>query len=218
MHYHCEIAMPPTDDINAAVEKVLAPFSENNEEAYHAFWDWYVIGGRFAGRKLEASLDAKKVEAFYAELTTRNVTVSGLQAGKQKLAPASQVPMVDELWQEFFPESNQTSCPIFDHSNDQYKEYLPSDVMRVSDVPKSLTCSRIIFAADKGFSDTGIEAVEMFSTDIWNGVTWEDTAWSGNFEDAVQRYFKKTAGGRPEYVERIKLKDDWLAVTVDYHS
>jgi hypothetical protein len=33
MHYHLEIVMPPTADVDAAVTQILAPFNENLEES-----------------------------------------------------------------------------------------------------------------------------------------------------------------------------------------
>src|SRR5262245_27782076 len=109
MHYHLEVILPPVDNVEQAIGQILEPFDENGKDEdghrnSHAFWDWYVVGGRWAGAKLQAMLDPKKLEEFNAELTKRKVTVSGIQAGKQELSPASQIPMVDALWNEFFPD------------------------------------------------------------------------------------------------------------------
>lgn len=64
MHYHLEIIMPPPSNsenaaislggpprnwVEAAVEQVLEPFSEQNPENEHSFYDWYEIGGRWKG-------------------------------------------------------------------------------------------------------------------------------------------------------------------------
>lgn len=54
MHFHLEVIMPPTTNVEGALEKIMAQFDENNEDASHAFWDWYVIGGRFFWRKANA--------------------------------------------------------------------------------------------------------------------------------------------------------------------
>ncbi len=108
MHYHLEVILPPVGNIEDAANQILEPFNEQGEDEegqrnQHAFWDWHVIGGRWAGAKLEAVLDPKKKDEFFAELTKRNITVSGLRAGKEKLEPESQIPMVDAPWNEFFP-------------------------------------------------------------------------------------------------------------------
>lgn len=57
MHYHCETIMPPVKDVEIAVENILNPFNENVPESADydprdAFFDFYSIGGRFAGAKL----------------------------------------------------------------------------------------------------------------------------------------------------------------------
>lgn len=82
MHEHCEIVLPLDVDMAASVAEIMGPFDENGEDQPHAFWDFYVIGGRWAGQKLKASLDPKKLEAFYALLAKHKITVSGLQPCK----------------------------------------------------------------------------------------------------------------------------------------
>src|SRR5690242_19801207 len=118
MHAHLEIVMPPTDDVEAAVSEIMKQFDESGEDEdgvrnSNTFWDWYVIGGRWAGEKIDCVLDEKQKEAFFAELTRRKVTVSGVQCGKQKLEPASQSEMVDALWNEMFPDAPVKVCPYF---------------------------------------------------------------------------------------------------------
>src|SRR6185312_2392586 len=103
MHYQLEIIMPPVADVKTAVAQILEPFDEQGEDEdgnpnAHGFWDWYVIGGRWAGAKLEAMFGPERLKAFRAELAERNVTISGVRFGKQELQPADQIPMVDALW------------------------------------------------------------------------------------------------------------------------
>lgn len=225
MHYHMEIIMPPTDDVEAAVTEILKPFSEQREEededhSGRGFWDWWVIGGRFAGRKFQATLDADKLDAFYKELTSRNVTVAGLTAGKQELAPASQIPMVDALWSEYFPQAAGKPCPLFNHSNDQYKNdsLIDGDVCRLSDAPSDFKdISRVIFASPN-YKGEGLEATFMLAEDIWNGVNHEKTAWDGTLSDALTKFKSNRSGYTDEYLARVTPTDDWLVVTVDYHS
>jgi len=93
MHYTCEIVMPNVEDVNAAIEQIMAPFSENTkgDEDYsgYAFWDYWVIGGRWSGRKLRHSLGKDRLDAFHKLLVDMNVTVSGVVAGKERLQPAT---------------------------------------------------------------------------------------------------------------------------------
>lgn len=222
MHHHLEIIMPPTEDVKAAVSRILGPFDESGEDEdgipnKHAFWDFYVIGGRFSGVKLEAMLGQQDLEEFNAELASRGVTVSGVQFGKPELSPASQIPMVDALWNEFFPKSPIKVCPLFKHFNDQYKDSngFP-DVMRLADVPWPLKASRVIVAGTT-HSD-GLEAAYMTQGDVWNGVSWIDSRWDGLVHSAVGDWREEVGRYAPEYAARNTPNDDWLAVTVDYHS
>lgn len=51
MHYHLEIVMPPTEDVQTAVSQILEPFSRHRQDSSSPFWDWWEIGGRFADAK-----------------------------------------------------------------------------------------------------------------------------------------------------------------------
>lgn len=203
--------MPQTNNIEEAVSQVMAPFYEDSDNT-HTFWDWYVIGGRFAGTKLQAGLDQEKLEKFYKEIQNKKVTISGVQCGKQELLPASQIPMVDEIWANYFPEYKGKACPIFNHSNDQYvNNCLYGDVIKLKDCPPESECSRIIFAGPD-YKDKKIEARFMLSTDIWNGVNNQETNWDGKINSALTMLKKSYL--KPERYPT----DDSLVVTVDYHS
>lgn len=222
MHYHLEIILPPTDDVEAAIKQIMAPFDEDPEDPEDrggsSFWDFYVIGGRWAGEHMKADLDPKKLDEFYEELTKRKVTVSGLTAGKQELQPADQIPMVDALWQEFFPDAGFPACPIFRHYNDQYKNTL-DDVCNLSEIPDSLAAGRLIIAGPGYSDDGGFRANYMLQDEFWNGCNHIKTGWDGNVKGGVAE-FEKWAKDR--YTEEAQRKyiptDDWLVATVDYHS
>lgn len=211
MHYHLEILMPPTADVEAAIEAILAPFSENNEESRHAFWDWYQLGGRYSGAKLEALVSQEKRDAFYEALKGLNVTVSGLRFGKQELSPATQAPAVDALWREMCPGAGDV-CPLFKHSGDA----MSMDVCRLDEVPADLKAYAFIHAAH-GYGEK-IEAQTMLHKSIWNGVTHQDTTWGGNVKEAIAKSIKECDGYREDYKAKIQPQPDWLMVTVDYHS
>lgn len=213
MHYHLEIIMPPTDDIEAAVRQIMAPFNEHleydDEERSVVFWDFWVIGGRWSGEKLQARYDAARIEAFIGALKGRKITVSGLQAGKQEIKPPSQIPEVDALWREHFPDGGEV-CPLFKHYNDQYV-HSPDwpDVMRLEEIPERLSCERVIIA---GRDDSRIIAVTMRTKALWNGVNYETTDWDGKISSALADHVENDC--RLKYTPR----PDWLVVTVDYHS
>ncbi len=224
MHHHLEIILPPVANIEAAIAQILAPFDDNGDDEdgqrnNHAFWDWYVIGGRWAGVKLECTLDAKKKEEFFAELTRREVTVSGVQAGKQKLQPESQIPMVDALWKEYFPDSPLNACPFFAHFSNQYQNSngFP-DVMPLKDMPKELEASHVIIAGPHWKDAAKLEAKYMVRDSVWNGVNHVEAKWDGKVLSAIKEHRKKLKNYKPEYAEKYTPQDDWLVVTVDYHS
>lgn len=224
MHYQLEIILPPVENIESALEQILQPFNENGEDEdgdsnRHAFWDFYVIGGRWAGAKLEAMLDQDKLSEFRKELATRSITVNGVQFGKPELSPASQIPLVDGLWNEYFPDSPIKVCPLLKHFNSQYKhsDGFP-DIMRLKDLPPSLTASHVIIAGPNWEDDGTLEAKYMMQDSIWNGVTHVDAKWDGNVMAVVAEHKSRLASATPEYAAKQTPQDDWLVVTIDYHS
>ncbi len=65
MHYHLEIILPPTEDIEKAIAEILQQFDENEEENTNSFWDWYQIGGRYTGchDEYEPTKDPKNLKS-----------------------------------------------------------------------------------------------------------------------------------------------------------
>lgn len=223
MHYHCEVIMPKSKNIEKDLETIMEPFREENdsEDALPAFWDFYVVGGRWAGTKETCAYDAEKLEQFYIELKKREITVSGFRAGKETLQPSSQIPMVDKLWCEFFPtETGEiVACPLFSHSNNQYdsSDFISCDVCLVEEIPENLACSRVIIAGPS-YDDKSIEAHFMLCDSLWNGVNHMDAKWDGNIHTALQLFSDYIKRYRKEYAEKITPQNDWLCITVDYHS
>jgi hypothetical protein len=236
MHYHLEVIIPPTDDIEGAVQSVLAQFNENaDDDEYdtrHAFWDWYVIGGRWAGAKAKSRLDPEKLEQFYAWLQDEKVTVSGFTAGKQSLEPKDQIPKVDAKWNEMFPPEDgvPVACPLFDHASNKYGKGLSGtlngDIGTLKDSLEA-SCSRVIFSgprfnskdSEKDFPWTGpLEAKFMLSDDIWNGVNHVPVNWDGKIGSALRSYSDSIKGYKDAYAAAMTPQDDWLVITVDYHS
>ena len=213
MHYHLEIIMPPVENIESAIEEIMQPFDENNEDNRHSFWDWYQIGGRYSGSKLESLVPQEQLDAFYAELKNRKVTVSGFTAGKQEISPASQIPMVDELWREICPGSSDV-CPLFNHSGQCKKDY---DICTLDKMPELLSADAVIIAAPN-YNESGLEAKHLIHKSIWNGVSCIDTKFNGNVKTSINDYINKLENYKDEYKEKYSPREDWLIVTVDYHS
>jgi hypothetical protein len=224
MHYSAENILPPTvTDIKEAVKQAMVYFckekdeSEDNngdESEYYEcdWWDWYVIGGRWSGRKIESNLDAQQLEKFKQILIEKQLTVSGVTVGKQSLEPASQIPMVDALWREMFPGAGD-QCLLFAHSYDQYKnEGYNHDVCTVGQISNKLTCNRLIICEPAYKNETKVEPARMWCMDYWNGCEHQDTGWDGNVKKALEAMAK----------DYRKLPDgfdaSWLCVTVDYHN
>ncbi len=217
MHYHCEIVIPPTADAEASIAEILAAFDENGKDEdgndnRYAFWDWYVIGGRWAGTKMMAKVDKAKIEQFEAWMQAEKITVSGLTAGKQTLSPADQIPKVDRKWREMFGGTGP--CPMFDHS----PKTIGGDICRLVDVPPGMTCCRVIIGGPSWRDDGTLEAKSMISDSMYNGVDWVDTAWDKTLPAALALHRKRFEHAKPDYREKVTPGDDWLAVTVDYHS
>lgn len=226
MHFHCEIIMPPVKDQKAAIAQIMAPFCEcpkdedDEDLSSHRFWDWYVIGGRWSGRKLLHQIGEEKISAFQKMLSEMGITVSGFQAGKYSLQPASQIPTVDALWRDHFPDCGFDVCPLFDHSNDQYSSdsIIPGDLMEFSKIPPDLTASRVIFSAPHFSDGSRYEATFMVQEEFWNGVNHEKTNWDGTIGSAIAAFNEKAEMYSEDWRNRVMPKPDWLVVTIDYHS
>jgi hypothetical protein len=210
MHYPLEIIMPPTEDIEKAVEQILEEFSEHDEENRHSFWDWWVIGGRFSGIKLQASLNKKSLHSFWEELKKEKITVGSFVAGKEDIKPESQIPKVDALWRKHFPNKSN-ACPFFSHYDEKNDESVLTDIIKLKDLPKKLSASHVIIA---GKNHEGVfSATNMFQKEIWNGVSYEETKWDGKVSTALESHISKI-----KTYKEVAPKEDWLVVTVDYHN
>jgi hypothetical protein len=206
MHYKLEIVMPPTDNIEKAIDTILEPFSEHDEDARHPFWDWYVIGGRWSGSKVKERIGEDVLTAFYQWCRDEGVTVSNVQWGKQSLMPEDQIPKVDAKWQEL--TGLEGPCLIFQHSGDSND----GDICTVKDLPEGYTAAHVIVASHEN------EAFYMVEDDIWNGVNHVKADWDGTVHAAIAAAIERAAYYKDEYREKSTPNDNWLVVTVDYHS
>lgn len=219
MHYHCEIIIPPVKNIKSAVMMVMEPFSDRDGEGgKHSFWDWWVIGGRWTGEKVIQRLGRDRIDKFYRLMTMHNITVSGLRSGKQRLEPQSQIPLVDNLWNECFPDSPFNVCPLFGHFDDQYQDSInPLDVAALKDIGGDFKCDKVIITGCSP-NKKNFRPQYMISTDFYNGVSYIKSVWDGRLGTALEAYKKYISTFREDWREEITPKDDWLVVTVDYHS
>lgn len=217
MHFHLEVIIPPGYDPQTAVAQILAPFEEGtDDEDRSSFWDWYVIGGRWSGHKAELGLGAERLDAFREWLKSERVMVKGVQCGKADLADADTIAKVDAKWREMFPEAGP-HCTLFGHSKSS-DGALAGDICRVSALPEGLTAARVIVAGPAWGEPGKLVAAHMRSDSIWNGVVHEDTNWDGLVKSAIAEHNKRVDNYRPEAQEGRRVADDWIAITVDYHS
>src|ERR1700721_3079901 len=217
MHYQLEVVMPPTDAVETALKQILALFDENGEEnedhdRRHAFYDYYVIGGRWSANKILAALGEGRLKDFHQMLHDQHITVAGLQWGKPTLQPADQVDKVDMLWRDAFPDAPVSVCPLFDNYKGAW-----GDVMPLSEAPMGMLCAHVIVAA-LDYKNEKLEAVYMIQESIWNGVTHVKAAWDGTLGAAIEGGVEKMRNYKPEYAAKRTPQPDWLVVTVDYHS
>ena len=87
----------------------------------------------------------------------------------------------------------------------------------VAEIPAELECATFIVVgpADK----EGLEICHMLRDSIWNGVTWQDTQFDGNVMRAIDDWADKLKRVYSEkYAETHAIRDDWLCITLDYHS
>lgn len=219
MHYHAEVLMPPQNDVMDGLDKVLRSFNDDEsafpeDESYYQYlglWDYWVVGGRWSGAKMKASLGEEKINLFREELAKREITVSGIQFGKQELSPASQIPLVDSLWQEWFPDSSER-CLLFKHAGD----VMDYDICPLSDVPDNLKAKNL-FIAGNGYNDE-LDCKHLLCASYWNGCNHQPTKWNGNVLDGVKEYIASMNNYKDEYKDKCTPKDDWVCVTIDYHS
>jgi hypothetical protein len=213
MHYHMEVIMPPTNDVEGVLKKVLEPFNEGADEEVrsHPFWDWYQVGGRYAGSKVEARVTPEEMDKFMDALKELRVTVSSLQWGKQELSPASQIPAVDALWREMCPNGGPV-CTVFKHSGNA----INGDVCKLQDMPPNLTAFTVAVVTEQYDGAMGVES--LWHKEIWNGATHQDTAWRGSVSEAIKEHTERVGQYKEDARNRYTPKPDWLVVTVDYHS
>lgn len=207
MHYICEIIMPPTDNVEAAVTKAMEDFREGGEDSYKPFWDFWVIGGRFSGHKLEAKYPEDQLSAFYDKLREAQVQVKGVICGKQELAPEF-IEFVDKTWAETVPGFGKV-CPLFNRYNDQYQNSTRyPDISLLEETPLNSTACRVIIV------DHNFKPVFMLEDEFYNGVNFVKTAWDGTVGGAIDMFRQHYSFKNHEDL----ITDDSLVVTVDYHS
>jgi hypothetical protein len=212
-HYHMEIVIPPVINVKEFIDSAMAEFSENNDESRHTFWDWFEIGGRYSGIKIEEILGRDRIKSFWEILKAEEITVSSFTCGKQELAPKSQEAKVNALWNEHFPNSPVKTCPLFRNYNENY-----ADIHELGKVPESLEMYTFMIAVPNKFYENKPSAEFLLHKDFWNGRNFQKTDWDRTLKHAMELFREKTRNYKDDYREEITPKPDWLCVTIDYHN
>ena len=89
-------------------------------------------------------------------------------------------------------------------------------VRKFSELSPEDSAWRVIIAGPDIYGDT--VANFMISRKIWNGVGFIPVAWDGQLSSAIEMWKKEAEGWRDEWHKRLIPSEDWLVVSVDYHS
>lgn len=236
-HYHLEMILPPVADVEKSVAQILKPFdeSEEDEDGYskYAFWDWYVIGGRWSADHVLSAISEKRMEAFQADVP--KYTVSGVMTAggyyEKPAGPDNPPDIVDRLvkvWKQHFPEFADL-CPFWGLTDQYNKQGHVADICRVDQLSDAQSCARLMIVTT---FEGELRLEKMLQTDFWNGVSWCESGWDGSVlqvikahnEDIRQRRDRiKDAPERAldwwqKYGQHMIVRDDYLAVTIDYHT
>ena len=205
MHYHLELIMPPSPliQIQERVRELMFPLSQavaHSEGTTAYLYDWYQIGGRFAGAKMLGRLDPERLHKFRQELYGEAFTNDArpVVIGQTGLWRTQDLPKVDALWRKWFPEEEIDACPLFDHypAGDQ-------DICRVDQIPDTLTADAVLVGNED-------KVVFQLITEIWDSTKQEfqDTGFDGSVLNALRQC--RACGVEPS--------QNWLAVTLDCHQ
>ena len=85
------------------------------------------------------------------------------------------------------------------------------DICKVSEIPDGLRAYTVMICEEA-------DPVTLLHKEIWNGCTHQKTEWSGNVKEALAFHGKRLDMYGEEYRKKVTVRDDWLCVTVDYHS
>jgi len=100
---------------------------------------------------------------------------------------------------------------------------MQDDICTLKAAPLEMELSRLIFASpsyrsSSKFWDGELVASFMLSDMIWNGCNGEETKWDCTLKHGLKLYLENLENSTDEYKAVAQPKDDWLVVTVDYHS
>lgn len=190
MHYHAEIYIKENKNVDEQVNNIMIPYYIEIEDNEKAFWDWYVIGGRWTGA--HDNYEPEKDESNY------EVCIFCKGTGDRNFG--------GDMWVWYDIDNNRHfTYPWAEHSNGcnachgtgMSLKHPPKwirhdkDIMPVSEIGEDLDCHTLI-VDDK-----------IFHTE----------EWSDHVDDFIHTQF---SGDVKEMLNRLNITDGYL-VTVDYH-
>ena len=226
MHEHLEMFLPPqaSENIEVWITNLLTPFAVHyKDEQYgdpnpYAFYDYYRIGGGYAGRHLLQRIDpdgsrTREIWADYRALFD-NQKHRDLDDEAVELRHRN-------LWRNHFPDGGPI-CPLF-----QSNVKVESDICLVGELAPGLTAARMFVAQNRN-GDTAGELPEhlnmhsvcfyMLCVEVWNGANLQRTDWNGLVSDGIERQQAHVRQHyRQEFYQDYAINDDWLVATIDYH-
>lgn len=202
-HYHVELILPPTPRLGWALEErileILLPLRKGDDEATwpaDPLFDWYKIGGRFAGTKHGLRCDPERRRKFYAALYSEAFATD--EFTKLGFWGDNQLPAVNALWRTWFPEDEVGICPFIGPypTGDQ-------DICRVDRIPDELKADTVVVGNEAN------QVVLRLKTEIWDSARrrFLDTGFDGSVLNALRQC----------RAQGVALAGNWLAVTLDCH-
>jgi hypothetical protein len=163
MHNHAEIYLKVVPiNLEEAIDKIMAPFNEEDGDNEQGFWDWYQIGGRYTGSHIEGydpDSDPSKQETCWV--------CQGTGIRDDALGVMRRL------------EDHTYKCNGCQGTGKMTKwptewGYLPQDIIQVKDVTDNLTCYTFIFPGDA-----------VFQKKKWDGNTFVETDFNGKVKSLL---------------------------------
>ena len=166
MHYHAEILIQTSVDVDQQIARIMAP----HREAYNGgdttgFWDWFQIGGRFTGVHdgYKPSEDLRNHE----ECDLCNGTGFRDDDTAKRLRADNPGFTCNGCSDHRAPKGRAVKWPTCwaDH---------PGDIAPVKSIDPSLTCYTLIVGDD------------VFHEGEWDGKEWRKTGFNGNVKECME--------------------------------
>jgi len=191
MHYHAEVWIPHTEDIESQVAKAMEP-----DEEHGGFWDWYQVGGRWKGAHAP-DYDPEKDRAHMVKCDLCNGT--GVRPGGKE--------QFGEKW--FAANNGCNGCQGKGEKLEWPTQWQPheGDVMAVREIQDTLGCHTLV-------TPEGIFEREVHNPDWDHDKPFDENRAAGREYMLPNPVFD----GKVAVFLRGKGVAAGYLVTVDYHN